>query len=343
MNPYIQDILSQPAALRNALEQYSITALQNIRLADFDRIILSGMGSSYYAAYPALIELSKQSVPVQFINAAELLHSLRGMIGPKSLLWLNSQSGRSAEPAHLLERVKSAPPALLLTIVNDLSSPMGQRADVSIPIHAGVEATVSTKTYTNMLAVNLLAAIQLSSGDAHAVRAAIRDMHASADAMESYLFQWETRVQELDSALGEFDQLYIIGRGASMSAVWNGSLNNKEAAKCSFDGMHAADFRHGPLEVVEAGFAALIFAGSTQTSALNRELARDILAYGGKVIWLDSVRHPEIPTILLPQTSELTRPLVEILPMQMLTLAMANRKGIEPGHFRHVSKVTNRE
>jgi glucosamine--fructose-6-phosphate aminotransferase (isomerizing) len=340
MNAYIQDILSQPATLRDALNRYSTAALEKMKLRNFDRIILSGMGSSYYAAYPALMELSKQPVPVQLVNAAELLHSLSGMIGPRSVLWLNSQSGRSAELVHLLERIMPTPAGYLLTFVNDLSSPMGERGDVSIPIYAGEEATVSTKTYTNMLAVNLLAAIQLSDGDADN---AIREMHATTDAMESYLVNWELRVQELDSVLGEFDELYILGRGASMSAVWNGSLNNKEAAKCSFEGMHAADFRHGPLEVVEPGFTAIIFASSAQTSALNRDLARDIISYGGKVIWVDSVADPEIPTILFPNTNALTRPLVEILPMQMLTLVMANRKGLEAGHFRHVSKVTNRE
>jgi glucosamine--fructose-6-phosphate aminotransferase (isomerizing) len=161
--------------------------------------------------------------------------------------------------------------------------------------------------------------------------------------MEAYLANWEARAQGLDSMLGEFDELYILGRGSSMSAVWNGSLNNKEAAKCSFEGIHAADFRHGPLEVVEPGFVAIIFAGSSQTSALNRDLARDILSYGGKVIWVDSTTDPEIPTMLLSKTSELTRPLVEILPMQILTLVMSNRKGLEAGQFRHVSKVTNRE
>src|SRR6266498_1194243 len=176
MNPYIRDILSQPAILRTALDKYSKEALEKIQLADFDRIILSGMGSSYNAAYPAFIELSKQSLPVQLINAAELLYSLRGMIGTRSLLWLNSQSGRSAELVHLLERIKSAPSAKLLTFVNDLSSPMAERADLVIPIHAGEEFTVSTKTYTNMLAVNLLAAIQLIGSDVDAV---IREMRST--------------------------------------------------------------------------------------------------------------------------------------------------------------------
>jgi glutamine---fructose-6-phosphate transaminase (isomerizing) len=340
LNPYIEDILSQPAALREALTEFSTAALDRINLADFDRVIISGMGSSYFAAYPGWIELSKQATPAQLLNAAELLHSLSGMIGTRSLLWLNSQSGRSAELVHLLEHIAARPPARLLTFVNDIASLMGERGDVCVPIHAGKEAMVSTKTYTNMLAVNLLAAIQLRGGN---VDLAIQEMRAAADSMESYLVHWEARVQELDAALGQFDQLFLIGRGTSMSAVWNGSLINKEAARYAFEGMHAADFRHGPLEIVSEGFAALIFAGSGQTSASNRDLAREIISYGGKVIWLDSVPDPEIPTILFPETSALARPLVEILPMQMLTLAMAQRKNLEAGKFRHVSKITDRE
>jgi glucosamine--fructose-6-phosphate aminotransferase (isomerizing) len=191
-----------------------------------------------------------------------------------------------------------------------------------------------------MLAVNLLAAIQLRGGN---VDLAVQEMRAAADSMESYLVHWETRVQELDAALGQFDQLFLIGRGSSMSAVWNGSLINKEAARAAFEGMHAADFRHGPLEIVSEGFAALIFAGASQTSALNRTLGREIIAYGGKAIWLDSVPDPELPTLLFPETSEWTRPLAEILPMQMLTLAIAKRKNVEAGRFHHVSKITARE
>jgi glucosamine--fructose-6-phosphate aminotransferase (isomerizing) len=277
---------------------------------------------------------------VQLVNASELLHSFIGMIGTRSLLWLNSQSGRSAELVHLLERIKTGRPGCSLSFVNDSSSPMAERADVCIPVHAGEEATVSTKTYVNMLAVNLLAAVQLTGGD---VEDAIREMRAAADAMEAYLSAWESQVQELDSLLGEFGHLYILGRGASMSTVWNGALNNKEAAKCSFEGIHAADFRHGPLEVVEEGVAALILAGPGSTSGLNRALAQDIHSHHGKAIWLDSRPDLEIPTHLLPAVGERVRPLVEILPMQMLTLVMAQRKGISAGQFRHVGKITSQE
>jgi glucosamine--fructose-6-phosphate aminotransferase (isomerizing) len=344
IDPYIADILSQPAALRDALEKYSTLTLDNIYgqliRGDFDRILMSGMGSSYNAAYPAFIGLSSQPIPVQLVNAAELLHSLNGMIGPRSLLWLNSQSGRSAELIHLLDHLENHPPTSILAFVNNTASPMASRADVCIPIHAGNEATVSTKTYVNMMVINLLAAIQLSNGN---LTAAIQDMHNAADAMESYLADWQVHVQELDSLLGDFKQLFIIGRGSSMSAVWHGSLINKEASKCAFEGMQAADFRHGPLELVSEGFTALIFAGPAQTSALNRDLAMEIRSYGGRILWVDSSINAELPTLFVPSVSELARPIVEILPMQMLTLAMAKRKGLQAGKFRYVSKVTSRE
>ena len=89
----------------------------------FDRIILSGMGSSHYAAYPALIQLASQPVPVQLVNAPELLHSLNGMIGPRSLLWLNSRSGRGTELGSFTRNIKTQPPAYTLTFVNDLNQP----------------------------------------------------------------------------------------------------------------------------------------------------------------------------------------------------------------------------
>jgi glutamine---fructose-6-phosphate transaminase (isomerizing) len=344
MNPYISDLLAQPAALRNLLTDYSGRTLddlaEQLRLGKFDRIIVTGMGSSFNAAYPGVIRLCGQSAPVQFVNAAELLHYLDGMIGNRSLLWMNSQSGRSAEIVHLLDHLRAPRPACILGYANDGSSPLALSADLWLNIHAGAESTVSTKTYINTVAANLLGAIQLTSGD---LVAAMRDLLAAADAMEAYLGDWHAHVDELDSLLGQFDQLIFLGRGASMSAVWNGSLINKEAARCSFEGLHAAEFRHGPLELVSSGFAAIIFAGSPQTAALNRNLALEIASNGGRVLWTDFARDPDLTSLLLPETSEIARPLMEILPLQMLTLAMAKRKGLPAAQFRYVGKVTTHE
>jgi glucosamine--fructose-6-phosphate aminotransferase (isomerizing) len=344
MNAYIQDILSQPDALRAALEHFSAIDLaplaQRIRQNEFDRILITGMGASYNAAYPALLHLSALPIPVMLVNTAELLHYSAGSLGERTLLWLNSQSGRSIELVRLLEQTQSTPPACILSCVNDTASPLALAADICLPIHAGIEATVSTRTYTNMLAINLLAAITLVDGDPHA---AVERLLSAADAMEAYLATWQAHVDELDLLIDNVKDLVILGRGASLAAVWNGSLILKEAAKCAYEGMSAADFRHGPLELASPDLTVLVFEGAQKTARLNRELALEVIQVGGRAVWIAREPDAAIPTLCLPAVDEIALPLVEILPMQMLSIVLARRNGLEAGKFRHIQKITLHE
>jgi glutamine---fructose-6-phosphate transaminase (isomerizing) len=344
MNPYINDILAQPGALRDALNLYPAEVLGSLRSrvhkGEFDRIVLTGMGSSFNAAYPAWLNLLSLPLPAVLVNTAELFHYGQSMLTPRTLLWINSQSGRSVEIVRLLEAVKDHRPAFQLSMTNFLDSPMALSADLAVPIAAGAEATVSTKTYINMLAVLMLTSAQLTGNDWQGLKAS---MVRAADAIESYLSGWQARVQELDSLLGKVDQLVILGRGASMSAVWNGSLINKEAAKCMFEGMNTADFRHGPLELASPQLTVLMLEGAARTASLNRELALEVVRLGGRVLWLSPKPDEKLPTLRLPEVDERVRPLAEILPLQMLSILMAARNGFEPGEFRHVGKVTTQE
>ena len=342
--PYIADILAQPIALRDALEHYPSEKIASIRTrlerGDFNRIVLTGMGSSYNSAYPAWLKLSVLPVPVLHVNTAELLHYSQGLIDARTLVWMNSQSGRSAEIVRQLDQLELKRPACLLSMTNNLDSPLGLQADAALPIYAGLEATVSTKTYVNMLAMLTLAAEQLIGGDWQGLR---RSMFGAADAMETYLSKFEEHVAELEQLLGKVNQLFILGRGPSLGAVWNGALINKEAAKCAFEGMNAADFRHGPLELAAPTLTVLVLEGAPQTMSLNRDLAREITEYGGKALWLAMHPDPTLPTLLIPAVDENVRTLVEILPLQMLTIVMARRNGFEPGSFRHIGKITTQE
>ncbi len=342
--PYITDILAQPAALREVLEHYPFEKIARVHdklvRGECSRIVMTGMGSSYNAAYPAWLRLTSLPVPSILVNTAELLHYGLGMIDSRTLLWMNSQSGRSVEVVRMLEKILDRRPGFLLGMTNDLDSPLGRQADLAVPIFAGMEATVSTKTYLNMLAMLTLAAEQITGGDWRALRGSMR---GAASAMQAYLAGWQERVAELDQLLGNVDQLLILGRGPSLSAVWNGSLIVKEAAKCAFEGMNAADFRHGPLELAAPDLTVLVFEGAPQTAQQNRDLAREVAAHGGKAIWLAMQMDSSLPTLHLPPVDESARPLVEILPLQMLTIVMARRNGLEPGKFRHIGKVTLRE
>src|SRR5689334_1512030 len=100
-NPYILDILSQPEALQTAIERFDPSPLDPLAAAiqrgDFDRIVLSGMGGSLYASYPTWLTLAAAGLPAIWVDTAELIHHTPGLVASRTLLWLFSQSGKSAE------------------------------------------------------------------------------------------------------------------------------------------------------------------------------------------------------------------------------------------------------
>ena len=102
--------------------------------------------------------------------------------------------------------------------------------------------------------------------------------------------------------------------------------------------MSSAGFRHGPFEMLDDRVFVLVFAGDDRTSDLNRRLVDDILKAGGRAALagpgaaLDVFRVPEVP--------EAVRPALEILPVQMISLALAAIAGQEAGKFQRASKVT---
>lgn len=343
-NPYVQDILAQPQALRAALQGYPLQELNrlvtDLDQSKFDRILITGMGASLNGSYPAVMRLSRLPLPVQWIETAELAHFFIGQITPRTLLWVISQSGRSAEIVRLLELCREKPPATLLAVTNESDSPLAQAADYYLPLNAGSEYTVSTRTYLNTLAVMALAATQVLNEPFEPVQDAF---YAAADAAESYLRRLDDHIQAFQQLAETLQTLLLVGRGSSLAAVFNGALVLKEAAKFPAEGMSAAQFRHGPFELVDEHFAAVVFGGDEVIRSLNLNLANDIQRHGGRVVWVDSQPAPDLKAWVIPHVSSHTRPVLEILPIQVLSIVLAERRGFVPGQFRHLGKVVLQE
>src|SRR5579859_4515418 len=157
MPSLLDEIRSQPQILHGLLEA-STTALADLRpwankLEDqqIRRVVFTGMGSSFFAAYPAVIYLLQQGIDALVVESSELLYDYRPLLDKNTLLVAVSQSGRSVEVAKLLEAIGKQQPVIGVT--NDPESPLARQSDVQVYMHAGPELTVSTKTYTCTLAV----------------------------------------------------------------------------------------------------------------------------------------------------------------------------------------------
>jgi glutamine---fructose-6-phosphate transaminase (isomerizing) len=370
---YLSEILSQPEALRAGLSEWKHSLDKVPRLdaltegqhaaAKYDRIVMTGMGASLMGIYPAWRRLASAGLPAVWVETAELLGLVRptrlseintteptGRDG-RTLLWMVSQSGRSAEIVALLERQLEIPligsEAQLLAITNEPDSPLGKAAAHSglrLLLNVIPEKTASTRSYVNTLALAGLTA-RLLVGEAPDETLAC--LEKTAAALESYLNNWQQNYSEIEAVAGVPRHLALIGRGDSLATALTGALELEEAARFATLGMSAAQFRHGPLELAGPDLTVFVFAGQGSERALNARLARDLSEKGARTVWIDSypsefdepAAWPGLK-VTLPSVPEIGLPVLEIAAVQLLSLHLARLTGFEPGVFKHIGKVT---
>jgi glucosamine--fructose-6-phosphate aminotransferase (isomerizing) len=329
---YLGDLLDQPKALADTLA--GLVPLP--RVDGFDRIVLTGMGGSFQILHPLYLKLTAHGFHVLTAETSELIYSMPRVLDARTLLVAVSQSGRSAETVRLLGNPGRRPK--IIGVTNTPSSPLALAADVTVMTYAGPEFSVSSKTtVTSLMALEWLGD-NLCSADLTATRSRLEQ---AAPAAAGYLARWRDHVGALSEELAGIRHLFIAGRGTSLAAVGLGGMIMKEAAHFHSEGMSSAAFRHGPLEMLGPDCYMLVFEGDPATAPLNRALVDDICQAGARAALagvsarMDALRLPEVPGEI--------RPIIEMLPLQMISLALAALAGREAGVFERITKVTTTE
>ena len=338
---YLRDILDQPRALAATLGQLEIpkeldVLARSLREGKIKRIVLTGMGASFHALHPLFLRLNGYGYTAVTVEASELVHSLGRWFEPESLIVAVSQSGQSAELVRPIEENRGR--AAVVGVTNAADSPLALRANALILTMAGKEFSVSCKTYlTSLMALHLLGGF-LCGCDASQT---LEELAQTEPSVASYLSNWRDHVSEMRAELGQVRHLFLLGRGASLAASGEGALIVKESVRLHAEGMSGAAFRHGPLEMVTGETFAVVFAGEKTTRMLQARLLDDIRQAGGKTGWI--AEGASLGAWNLPETPPAVRPMLEILPVQMMTLALAAEAGIEAGQFARIPKITTME
>jgi glucosamine--fructose-6-phosphate aminotransferase (isomerizing) len=338
---YLQDILEQPQRLLDTLESLQVSpALQDVatrlRQREFHRVVLTGMGSSFHALHPCTMQLVEHGVTALMVESSELVHYKSRLLDKQTLVVAVSQSGQSAEVIRLLE--VNGGRSTLVAVTNTPGSPLAENAEARILTAAGEEFSVSCKTYvTALLALQWFADL-LCACDWTESR---RRLQQAATAAASYLAHWEVHVRSLARKLEGVRHLFLVGRGASLAAAGTGALIIKEADHVPAEGMSSAAFRHGPLEMLGEDIFVLVFAGDARTAQFNHRLLADVREQRGRAELAGE--EGGCPAFHLPAAPAGVRPILEILPVQMITLALAAMAGREPGVFELARKITTTE
>jgi glucosamine--fructose-6-phosphate aminotransferase (isomerizing) len=339
---YWHDLLDQPRALEDTFKkldrskELSQLALR-LHREEFQRIVLTGMGSSFHGLHPLSLQLIGRGFTAVMAETSELIHYQSHFFDPKTLIVAVSQSGESAEMVRLSAVNRKRSPVIAVT--NTPESPLAKHSVAAVFTQAGREFSVSCKTYVSALMALKWLGDTLCGRDIGRSR---RELQNAAPSVAAYLADWKKHVDSLIERLNGVRHLFFVGRGTSLSAAGTGALIVKESDHFHAEGMSSAAFRHGPFEMSSEDTLVIVFSGDDKTRDLNHRLVGDIQRAGGRAELVGETSSSADCFRLANQCGSI-RPILEILPIQMVTLALAAIAGREAGKFALATKVTTTE
>lgn len=244
-----------------------------------------------------------------------------------------SQSGGSPDLVGFVEMARHQG-ASTLTVTNDTQSPLALASDEVVDIRAGQESAVAaTKSYTG----ELFALCALFADDEIS-----RLLPTLPTLGETVLRKAADPIEELAARYRYADRIMTAARGYSSASAREAALKLVETCYVSAHGMSAADLLHGPVALLDQSVPLLGFASEgpeaaemqdLATLAANRGVAVDVIGDG-------SVAGQTLPAVLPKGVAPAVRPILEILPAQLLAADVAAARGFDPDAPRGLSKVT---
>lgn len=329
------EMAEQPAVLARLAERREelVARVRAVLPAGPARVVIVARGSSDHAAVYGRYVLEHASrAPVAL--AAPSLHTLYGVQTDYSgyVAIAVSQSGRTPEIVDVLGRMRAAG-ACALAVTNGDDSPLASEADAAVDLGAGDERAVpATKTFTAQVAAFALVAEAIGP-----VPWAPGDWDALPDAVEDVLGD-DAPPRSVASAIGDARGLIAVARGYLYGVALEAALKLKETTSLLAEGYSAADFRHGPIAVVDAGLPVLAFSAAGPAAADVAELAGEVRGRGGRVIAVSDAPEADLP--FPAGVPEALAAIPATVRAQQVARELALHRGIDPDAPFGLRKVT---
>ena len=204
----------------------------------------------------------------------------------------------------------------------------------------------STKAVmTQMIAmylVGLYLAQVRGTRDPDEVRAHLADLREVPDLVQEVLDRMGS-VRTLAQSLATEDRVLFLGRHVGYPMALEGALKLKELAYISAEGFPAGEIKHGPIALIEQGTPVIVIAPRHALQAKLINNVQEVRARGARTIVIatdgDESVTPYADTVIrIPDTKSLLTPLLTIVPLQVLSAAVAMARGLDVDQPRNLAK-----
>lgn len=339
----IEEINEQPQVLNRLLSTQfdAIAAIADqIKQWDPNFVFVAARGTSDNAGrYANYLFGAHNQLPLALATPSLFTYYHRPPKLRQALVMGISQSGKSPDIVSVLEEGRRQG-CKTMAITNAPQSPLADQADFVIDIMAGSEkAVAATKSYTaELMVIAMLSACLADDDQRKAELARVPEWVAKALELDSYIKNFAQRYRYME-------QCVVVGRGYNYSTAFEWSLKLKELTYVVAEPYSSADFRHGPIAMVEQGFPVLAVAPNGEVFDtlkellvhLRKDMQAELVVISDRKDALDLAH---VPVELPAGIPEWLTPIVSIVPAQLFAYHLTQVKGFDTETPRSIRKVT---
>ena len=350
----LKEIYEQPTVIGDTLASFVNPATGTVALpelpvdfATLPKLQMLACGTSWHAALIARYWFEGiAQLPAEVDIASEFRYRAPLLAAGGAALAI-SQSGETADTLAAL-RLASELGQTTLALVNVPESTMVREAAGALLTHAGPEVGVaSTKAFTTQLTV--LACLAVAAARARGAIDRAREAALSAAVTEvparaAEVLAHDARLKEIAADVAAARHVLFLGRGTGYPVALEGALKLKEITYVPAEGFAAGEMKHGPIALIDEDIPIIVVAPSDDLFEKTASNMQEVIARGGRVIFLSDAdgiaRLGELAaaTVELPAVDPFVAPILYTIPVQLLAYHAAVIRGTDVDQPRNLAK-----
>lgn len=303
-------------------------------ITKYDEIDIVACGSAYHAGLVGKYMIEKLcNIKVNVCIASEYQYDKHFYKG-KTLVIAISQSGETADTKKCVN-IANDMGVDTLGIVNVKGSSIARICKHVIYTLAGPEiAVATTKAYLAQITTLILLAVKNSKEK------------INTEDLQKLPYYIETLINKDYTSLANMlytkDDIYFIGRGIDYALCMEGSLKLKEISYIHSEAYAAGELKHGTISLISEGTPVIVVATSDELYLKTISNAKEVKARGAYVILVTDKEvinegvYDEL--ISIPKVTEELRPILTIIPLQLISYEVAKLRGNDIDKPKNLAK-----
>ncbi len=351
----LKEIFEQPDVIVSTLARRvhgQRISLDGIGLAEkslkrIKRVMIIGCGTAWHAGLVGRHMIEQAASIAVDVELASEFRYRKTILDRETLAVAITQSGETADTLAAIREASSQGLKKIISINNTVGSSIARQCRGNLYTYAGLEIGVaSTKAYTSQLINLALLAIELGRIHGTLNPAEIKTMLTDLRKVPGWMRTILARTSDIENIATKYakhENFIYLGRNLNYPSALEGALKLKEISYIHAEGYPAGEMKHGPIALIDRNMPVVMIA--VQSSLYDKIISnmQEVSARGAKVIAIASESDGNIESeaddvLRIPDCPEWLSPLVVAVPLQLMSYAIAVRRGCDVDQPRNLAK-----